>query len=98
PLKHHTTFSMSMTLLIYTLMENGPIYLGRIINNSMYHATTGASDQRLRFPVLISRMAVANEVPMFPEDRYIVIEGKDRFCPFGDWQSDKKKARKGDIP
>ncbi|MED6213549.1 hypothetical protein PIB30_094464 [Stylosanthes scabra] len=96
-LKHHTTFSMNMALLIYTLMEGGPIHLGRIINNSMYHATTGASDQRLPFPVLISRMALANEVPTFPEDRYMIIEGKDRFCSFGDWQREQKKARKGDI-
>ncbi|MED6176895.1 hypothetical protein PIB30_092740 [Stylosanthes scabra] len=65
PLKHHTTFSMNMALLIYTLMDSRAIHLGRIINNSMYHATIGASDQRLPFPVFISRMAVANEVPYF---------------------------------
>ncbi|MED6213432.1 hypothetical protein PIB30_093273 [Stylosanthes scabra] len=78
-------------------MEGRPIHLGRIINSSMYHATTGASDQRLPFPVLISRMAVANEVPTFFEDQYIIIEGKDRFCLFGDWKGEKKKARKGNL-
>ncbi|MED6223407.1 hypothetical protein PIB30_073671 [Stylosanthes scabra] len=35
PLKHHTTFSMNMALLIYTLMEGGPIHLSRIVNNSI---------------------------------------------------------------
>ncbi|MED6187252.1 hypothetical protein PIB30_074668 [Stylosanthes scabra] len=50
PLTHHTTFSMNMALLIYTLMEGGPIHHGCVINNSVYHATTGASDQRLPFP------------------------------------------------
>ncbi|MED6224031.1 hypothetical protein PIB30_079852 [Stylosanthes scabra] len=97
PLKHHTTFSINMAILIFTLMNDGQIHLGRIINNSIYHASTGASDQRLSFPVLISRMAAENEVPTFPEDQYIVIEGKDRFCPFGDWQGEKK-ARKEEPP
>ncbi|MED6125512.1 hypothetical protein PIB30_069166 [Stylosanthes scabra] len=83
---------------ILTPQARGPIHLGRIINNSMYHATIGASDQRLPFLVLILRMAVASGVPTFPEDQYIVIEGKDRFCPFGDWQGEKKKVWKGDIP
>ncbi|MED6112894.1 hypothetical protein PIB30_065951 [Stylosanthes scabra] len=98
PLKHHTTFSINMAILIFTLMNDGQIHLGRIINNSMYHASTGASDQRLPSPVLISRMAAENEVPTFSEDQYIVIEGKDRFFPFGDWQGEKKEARNGDIP
>ncbi|MED6199852.1 hypothetical protein PIB30_079736 [Stylosanthes scabra] len=71
-----------------------------IVSNVQHHKwyKHGASDQRLPFSVLISRMAAENEVPTFPEDQYIFIEGKDMFCSFGDWQGEKKKARKGDIP
>ncbi|MED6152070.1 hypothetical protein PIB30_088481 [Stylosanthes scabra] len=71
-----------MALLIYTLLYHEHIHLGRIINNSMYHATTGASDQRLPFPVLITWMAAANDVPTYPDDKYIIIEGMDKFFPF----------------
>ncbi|MED6153420.1 hypothetical protein PIB30_101834 [Stylosanthes scabra] len=41
---------MDTALLLYTLMNGGRIHLGRILNKSMYQATTGAKDKRLAFP------------------------------------------------
>ncbi|MED6185712.1 hypothetical protein PIB30_059708 [Stylosanthes scabra] len=41
---------MDTTLLLYTLMSEGRIYLGRILNKFMYQATAGAKDKRLAFP------------------------------------------------
>ncbi|MED6163610.1 hypothetical protein PIB30_081661 [Stylosanthes scabra] len=60
PLKHETTFSMETALVFYTLMDQGNIHLGRILNKSVYHAANGANDRRLAFPVMITRMATAN--------------------------------------
>ncbi|MED6113641.1 hypothetical protein PIB30_072776 [Stylosanthes scabra] len=97
PIRHHTTFSMNMALLIYTPMVGRRIYLTYIMRDFMYHATEGPSDQRLPFPVLITRLSAAFEVALSPEDEYLTILGKDRDCPFGDCRGEKKKARKCDI-
>ncbi|MED6161142.1 hypothetical protein PIB30_057934 [Stylosanthes scabra] len=97
PIKHHTTFSMNMALLIYTLINGGKINLARIILDYMYHAAMGPSDQRLPFPLLITGFAAAFEVVPSPEDEYLTKPGKDHDCPFGDWRGEKKKAHKGDI-
>ncbi|MED6213814.1 hypothetical protein PIB30_097038 [Stylosanthes scabra] len=98
PLRHETTFSIETALLLYTLMSNGHIHLGRILNKSMYQATSGAKDKRLAFPVMITKMAAAQGVPTYPEDRTITIPRKEKLCPFGDWQKAKKKTRKVDLP
>ncbi|MED6153203.1 hypothetical protein PIB30_099441, partial [Stylosanthes scabra] len=42
-------------------------------------------------------MAATFYVTTSPDDEYIIIEGKDRFFPFGDWCGEKKKARKFDV-
>ncbi|MED6196381.1 hypothetical protein PIB30_046852, partial [Stylosanthes scabra] len=98
PLRHETTYSWDTIMLLYTLMDSGSIHPGRIINKSMYDAAIGKRDQRLAFPVLITRLATTYNVPTYPEDNIDVIEEKDKFCPFGDWQQEKSKARKGDLP
>ncbi|MED6210635.1 hypothetical protein PIB30_066048 [Stylosanthes scabra] len=59
PIHHHTTFSMEIALLIYTLMARGRIHLTHIMCNFMHHVTTGDSDQRLPFLTLISKLAAA---------------------------------------
>ncbi|MED6162462.1 hypothetical protein PIB30_070692 [Stylosanthes scabra] len=97
PIKHHTTFSMNMALLIDTLITGGRINLTRIIRDFMYHAAMGASNQRLPFPFLITRLAAACEVVPSSEDKYLTIPGEDRDCPFGDRRGEKKKGHKGDI-
>ncbi|MED6124740.1 hypothetical protein PIB30_061784 [Stylosanthes scabra] len=97
PLKHETTFSMETALLIYTLMDQGDINLGRILNKSMYDATEGAKDRRLAFPVMITKMAAALNVPRYPEDDMYTVPARTRYCPFGDWKQVKKKARKADL-
>ncbi|MED6177677.1 hypothetical protein PIB30_100364 [Stylosanthes scabra] len=43
-------------------------------------------------------MAAAQGVPTYPEDQIITVPRKENFCPFGDWQKIKKKARKADLP
>ncbi|MED6141123.1 hypothetical protein PIB30_100192 [Stylosanthes scabra] len=83
PIRHHTTFSMNMALLIFTMMAGRRIHLTRIICNFMYHAAVGLSDQRLPFPPLITRLAAAFKVAPSPEDEYLTIPGKDHDCPFG---------------
>ncbi|MED6134001.1 hypothetical protein PIB30_033424 [Stylosanthes scabra] len=88
----------SLPLWLFGELEIGSIHLGRIINNSMYDATIGKRDQRLAFPVLITRMAIAYNVPTYPEDNIMIVEEKDKYCPFGNWQQEKRKARKGDLP
>ncbi|MED6201284.1 hypothetical protein PIB30_093366 [Stylosanthes scabra] len=60
------------------------------------HHTT-FSMNRLPFPFLITRLVAAFEVVPSPKVEYLIIPGKDRDCPFGDWRGEKKKARKGDI-
>ncbi|MED6198754.1 hypothetical protein PIB30_069565 [Stylosanthes scabra] len=45
PLMHETTISMDTALLIYTLMSEGRIHLGRILNKSMHQASSGAKDK-----------------------------------------------------
>ncbi|MED6195956.1 hypothetical protein PIB30_042704 [Stylosanthes scabra] len=97
PIKYHTTFSLNMALFIFTLMVGGRIHLTRIIHDFMYHAAVGPSDQRLPFPLLITRLAAAFDVVPSPEDEYLDIPEKDRDCPFGDGKGEKRKARKGDI-
>ncbi|MED6220921.1 hypothetical protein PIB30_049414 [Stylosanthes scabra] len=96
-LKHETTFSMETALLIYTLMDQGDIHLGNILNKSMYDATEGAKDRRLAFSVMISKMAAALNVPRYPEDDMYTVPARTRYCPFGDWKQVKKKARKADL-
>ncbi|MED6186559.1 hypothetical protein PIB30_067866 [Stylosanthes scabra] len=95
PIKHHTTFSMNMALLFYTLINGGEINLAWMIRDFMYHADVGASDQQLPFPLLITKLAAACDVVPSPEDEYLDIPEKDRDCPFGDWRCEKRKARKG---
>ncbi|MED6152546.1 hypothetical protein PIB30_093111 [Stylosanthes scabra] len=97
PLKHETTFSMETALLIYTLMDQGDIHLGHILNKSMYDAAEGAKDRRLAFPVMITKMAAALNVPRYPEDDMYTVPTRTRYCPFGDWKQVKKKARKADL-
>ncbi|MED6149004.1 hypothetical protein PIB30_058313 [Stylosanthes scabra] len=98
PLRHKTTYSWDTIMLLFTLMDGGSIHLGRIINKSMYDAAIGKRDQRLAFPVLITRLATAYNVPTYPEENIMIVEEKDKYCPFGDWQQEKRKARKGDLP
>ncbi|MED6187012.1 hypothetical protein PIB30_072335 [Stylosanthes scabra] len=64
----------------------------------MYQATSGAKDKRLAFPVMITKMAAAQGVPTYPADQIVTVPRKKKFCPFGDWQKAKKKARKADLP
>ncbi|MED6113493.1 hypothetical protein PIB30_071326 [Stylosanthes scabra] len=94
PLRHETTFRMEIALLIYTLMSNRRIHLGRIVNKSMYQATSDAKDKRMAFPVMITKIVAAQGVPTYPEDQIITVPRKEKFYPFGDWQKEKKKARK----
>ncbi|MED6189096.1 hypothetical protein PIB30_092426, partial [Stylosanthes scabra] len=98
PLRHETTFSMETGLLLYTLMSDKRIHLGRILNKSMYQATSGAKDKQLAFPVMITKMVAAQGVPTYPEDQIITVPRKEKFIPFDDWQKVKKKARKADLP
>ncbi|MED6122365.1 hypothetical protein PIB30_039037 [Stylosanthes scabra] len=98
PLRHETTYSWDTIMLLFTLMDGGSIHLGRIINKSMYDAAIGKRDQRLAFPVLITRLATTYNVPTYPEDNIMIVEEKDKYCPFGDWQQEKRNARKGDLP
>ncbi|MED6175168.1 hypothetical protein PIB30_075804 [Stylosanthes scabra] len=98
PLRHETTINMDTALLLYTLMSEGHIHLGCILNKSMYQATSGAKDKRLAFPVMITKMAAAQGVPTYPADQIVTVPRKEKFCPFGDWQKAKKKARKADLP
>ncbi|MED6161695.1 hypothetical protein PIB30_063152 [Stylosanthes scabra] len=98
PLRHETTYSWDTIMLLFTLMDGRSIHLGRIINKSMYDAAIGKRDQRLAFPVLITRLATTYNVPTYPEDNIKIVEEKDKYCPFGDWQQEKRKARKGDLP
>ncbi|MED6225750.1 hypothetical protein PIB30_096732 [Stylosanthes scabra] len=97
PLKHETTFNVETALLIYTLMDQGDIHLGRILNKSMYDAVKGAKDRRLAFPIMITKMAAALNVPRYPEGDMYTVPARTRYCPFGDWKHVKKKARKADL-
>ncbi|MED6140483.1 hypothetical protein PIB30_093680 [Stylosanthes scabra] len=45
PLRHETTISMDTALLLYTLMSEGRIHLGRILNKSMYQATSEGKEE-----------------------------------------------------
>ncbi|MED6134419.1 hypothetical protein PIB30_036839 [Stylosanthes scabra] len=96
PLRHETTFSMETALLLYTLMDEGNIHLGRILNKSMYDVTEGAKDRRLAFPVMITKMAAAHNVPRYEDDDMYTVPARTRYCPFGDWKQTKRKARKAD--
>ncbi|MED6160571.1 hypothetical protein PIB30_052626 [Stylosanthes scabra] len=78
-------------------MDQGDIYLGRILNKSMYDVVEGAKDRRLAFPVMITKMAVALNVPRYPEDDMYMVPARTRYCPFGDWKQVKKKAWKADL-
>ncbi|MED6203989.1 hypothetical protein PIB30_004996 [Stylosanthes scabra] len=98
PLRHETTYSWDTIMLLFTLMDGGSIHLGRIINKSMYDAAIGKRDQWLAFPILITRLATTYNVPTYPEANIMIVEEKDKYCPFGDWQQEKRKARKGDLP
>ncbi|MED6130490.1 hypothetical protein PIB30_001578 [Stylosanthes scabra] len=89
--------SMETALLIYTLMDQGDIHLGRILDKSMYDAAKGAKDRRLAFPVMINKMAAALNVPRYPEDDMYTVPARTRYYPFGDWKQVKKKARKADL-
>ncbi|MED6182588.1 hypothetical protein PIB30_029837 [Stylosanthes scabra] len=51
----------------------------------------GKRDQRLAFLVLLTRLAIAYNVPTYPEDNIMIIEEKDKY-------QEKRKARKGDLP
>ncbi|MED6207236.1 hypothetical protein PIB30_033930 [Stylosanthes scabra] len=44
-LRHETTFSMETTLLLYTFMSDRRIHLGRILNKSMYQATSEGKEE-----------------------------------------------------
>ncbi|MED6106728.1 hypothetical protein PIB30_007051 [Stylosanthes scabra] len=96
-MQHETTFSMETALLIYTLMDQGDIHLGPILNKSMYDAAKGAKDRRLAFLVMITKMAAALNVPRYPDDDMYTMLARTRYCPFGDWKQVKKKARKADL-
>ncbi|MED6123774.1 hypothetical protein PIB30_052599 [Stylosanthes scabra] len=98
PPRHETTYSMDTIMLLYTLMDEGAIHLGRILNKSMYDAATGARDKRLAFPVMITRLVEAYNIPTNQEDQIFTMSGKEKYCPFGYWQQEKRKARKGDLP
>ncbi|MED6165340.1 hypothetical protein PIB30_098637, partial [Stylosanthes scabra] len=43
-LRHETTFSMETAMLLYTLMRDGRIHLSRILNKSVYQATSAAQE------------------------------------------------------
>ncbi|MED6159287.1 hypothetical protein PIB30_040892 [Stylosanthes scabra] len=68
PMTHQTTSSIEQALLIYTMMSGGLLHLSRIMCGFMYHASEGPRDQRLPFPVLITRLATANGFAPSPED------------------------------
>ncbi|MED6108919.1 hypothetical protein PIB30_028653 [Stylosanthes scabra] len=78
PLKHETTFSMETAMLIYTLMDQGDIHLGRILNKSMYDAAQGAKDRRLASPVMITRMATAHNIPRYEDDDIYTKQAKKK--------------------
>ncbi|MED6139532.1 hypothetical protein PIB30_084665 [Stylosanthes scabra] len=88
---------METALLLYTLMDRGDIHLGRILNKSMYDAAEGAKDRRLAFPVMITKMATAHNVPRYLDDDLYTVPARTRYCPFGDWKQAKRKARKADL-
>ncbi|MED6221466.1 hypothetical protein PIB30_054945 [Stylosanthes scabra] len=97
PLRQETTFSMETALLIYTLMDEGDIHLGHILNKSMYDAAEGAKDRRLAFPVMITKMATTHNVPRYEDDDMYTVPARTRYCPFGDWKQAGRKARKADL-
>ncbi|MED6159286.1 hypothetical protein PIB30_040891 [Stylosanthes scabra] len=97
PMTHQTTSSMEQALLIYTMMSGGLLHLSRIMCDFMYHASKGPRDQRLPFPVLITRLATANGFAPSPEDEYLDIPAKDRDCPFGKSKGEKRKPRQAEI-
>ncbi|MED6180454.1 hypothetical protein PIB30_010383 [Stylosanthes scabra] len=88
---------METALLLYTLIDRGPIHPGRILNNSMYQAASRAKDRRLAFPVMITKIATAFNVPRYPEDNMYTVLATTKYCAFGDWKQAKKKARKADL-
>ncbi|MED6196743.1 hypothetical protein PIB30_050224 [Stylosanthes scabra] len=97
PIRHETTFSMETALLLYTLMDEGNIHLGHIPNKSMYDVAKGAKDRRLAFPVMITKMATAHNVPRYEDGDMYTVPARTRYCPFGDWKQAKRKERKPDL-
>ncbi|MED6107366.1 hypothetical protein PIB30_013215 [Stylosanthes scabra] len=60
----------------------------------MYDVAEGAKDRRLAFPVMITKMAVAHNVPRYEDDDMYTVPARTRYCPFGDQKQAKRKARK----
>ncbi|MED6189055.1 hypothetical protein PIB30_091945 [Stylosanthes scabra] len=64
----------------YLFLSKGIVNLPRIMREVMVKEPTTSTDHCLPYQVMITKLATATEVPVFPENEFLEVKKRDMYC------------------